>query len=633
MRRTLGVVVSMLVVALTLAGFAVPASAAPGDWVNAMTIDYTVTPDGVLQVTETIEYHFGDPDRHGIYRDLVIREPYVDDKAKDQKYEVSNIQVSSPSGAPSKFSTSTDYKNKRRDQVLRIKIGSSDDTVAGRDATYKISYEVRGALRHFADHSELYWDATGLNWDAAIYQASITVTAPQGVRKVACYAGPPGSTKPCDTATVSAGKGMYKQEAAVPRGQGLTIVAGLAAGAVSNDQPIVVDPPGFLARYGLTLPVVLLSALVTLILVAAGKLLARRHGDLRYADLPPGTVPPEGLAPRTVRNRLADKLLPVAFAPPAITAAEGGLLVDGKADTTEVAATLVDLAVRGAIRIDGTDDLQTAVLVDPSRATAPHESALLKGLFPKQQPGSEARLVAPAVGDTRPAKAAESMVDRLREQVERQNWYVRMPRRVKVVESAGYGWVPLGCGVFLALLVGLISLIAWMIKFGAPTWLGPALVLGVPAIALLNGLLDVVLARRAGRRTALGRALTDQVLGFRQYLSTAEADQLRFEDGEDIFSKYLPWALVLGLADHWQQVCHQLVQSGRLTASPAWYAGTTSYYDSSWSASSITSTVSTSFAQPPSQSTGGGSSSGFSSSSSSSSSSGGGGGGGGGGSW
>ena len=60
-----------------------------------------------------------------------------------------------------------------------------------------------------------------------------------------------------------------------------------------------------------------------------------------------------------------------------------------------------------------------------------------------------------------------------------------------------------------------------------------------------------------------GRAWTDQVEGFQKYLATAEADQLRFEEGEDIFSRYLPWAIVFGLADRWAKVCGDLVAMGR----------------------------------------------------------------------
>jgi uncharacterized membrane protein len=119
-------------------------------------------------------------------------------------------------------------------------------------------------------------------------------------------------------------------------------------------------------------------------------------------------------------------------------------------------------------------------------------------------------------------------------------------------------------------------------------------------------------------------------VGFRTYLATAEADQLKFEEGEDIFSKYLPWAIAFELADRWQRVCAQLVAAGRITPDPYWYTGP-SYYSSGFAAGNISQTVANTFDPPPAPAGsggGGGSSSGFSGGSS-----GGGGGGGGGGSW
>ncbi|MEU4194145.1 DUF2207 domain-containing protein [Kribbella sp. NPDC026611] len=629
MRRALGVVVSVVVVALALAGFAVPASAALGDRVQSLAIDYTVGPDGVLHVSETIQYRFGDDDAHGIFRDLVVREPFVDDSSKDQRYDVSNLRVSASNGASGKFSTTTTSANHRRNQTLRLKIGSSGKRVPSEVVTYKLSYDVRGALRHFADHSELYWDATGDRWEAPIDQVTISVTVPQGVQKVACFVGPAGSTARCDRAVLSAGKGVFTEDSIVVQGDGLTIVAGIKAGAVSNDTPILAPAPNFLERYGVTIPGAVVSLLLTVGAIVGGKLLLRRQRDQRYADTPPGTVPPSGVA---VLDRLRSSQLPVAFTPPAdVTPAEGGVLVDSKADSTEIAATLIDLAVRGAIRIESEDGVRTAVLVDAGLARAPHEEMLLKRLFPKLD---RVKLVAPAVGDTRMANAGNSMGDALWQQVEERGWYLRMPRKPQLVESAGYGWVPFGCGLFVAVIAGLVSLVVYCIKTGAPSWLGPALAVAVPVLAVVNASIDLGLRGRRGTRSALGRAVTDQVLGFKKYLETAEADQLRFQDGEDIFSKYLPWAIVFGLADRWQQLCQTLVQSGRLPTATDWYSGPTSFYDSGWSAGTISTTVSATFSEPPTASTGGGTSSGFSSSSSSSSSSsGGGGGGGGGGSW
>jgi hypothetical protein len=58
---------------------------------------------------------------------------------------------------------------------------------------------------------------------------------------------------------------------------------------------------------------------------------------------------------------------------------------------------------------------------------------------------------------------------------------------------------------------------------------------------------------------------------------------LKFEEGEDIFSRYLPWAIAFDLADRWQRICQQLVRSGRLPQqAPAWVgdlSGTLSGFD------------------------------------------------------
>lgn len=638
MRGTLGILFATVVAGLAVAGigagFAPSASAGALDLAK-LSIDYTVSADGVLHVTETIDYHFSCCDKHGIYRDLVIREPFADDQSKDQKYEVSNIKVSSPtSQVATDVDTSTLKQNGARDQMLRIKIGRSDQTVPD-DATYRLTYDVRGALRHFPDHSELFWDATGSGWDASLSLVTVSVTVPQGVQKVACFAGPAGSTKSCDQKSISGGKALFVQPTGVYDGEQLSIVAALKAGAVSNDVPIVVDPPGFLERHELNPREVVVSAALAIVAVITRAWYRwRGNRDDRYDGMPPGAVPPEGFAVRTVRDNLSEDEIPVAYAPPKIPVAEGGLLVDGKANTTEVAATLIDLAVRGAVRIDHSAESRKVVLVDPEIATESHERSLLRGLFPQLEAGTEVELGEPKPGDYTMARAARFTIDAVRNQVEQKRWYARMPRRTRLDASGGDGWAALGCVLLFSAIVMVLAVVIGSVKFGAPSWVGPAAAIGVPLVAIALLLVTYVGKSRHGRRTAIGRAITDQVIGFRKYLATAEADQLHFEDGDDVFSRYLPWAIVFDLADHWQQVCRKLVESGRLTAEPGWYSGS-SYYSSGWSANSLSTSVAQSFSTPsrPSTGGGGGTSSGFSSSSSSSSSSGGGGGGGGGGSW
>jgi uncharacterized membrane protein len=95
------------------------------------------------------------------------------------------------------------------------------------------------------------------------------------------------------------------------------------------------------------------------------------------------------------------------------------------------------------------------------------------------------------------------------------------------------------------------------------------------AVALVGGLV-VALGRAAPARTPDGTAVLAQALGFRRYLATAEANQLRFEEGQDVFSRYLPYAIVFGLADRWARVFAEVAAAGRPVAAPTWYVG---YYN------------------------------------------------------
>ena len=69
-------------------------------------------------------------------------------------------------------------------------------------------------------------------------------------------------------------------------------------------------------------------------------------------------------------------------------------------------------------------------------------------------------------------------------------------------------------------------------------------------------------ARQAdGGRTAEGSAVLAQSEGFKQYLETAEADQIRFEEAQDVFSRYLPYAIVFGVADRWAAAFEEVAEA------------------------------------------------------------------------
>ena len=633
MTRRLRAVSSVAVLGLlavawaVLAGIAAPtaARADSGDVVESYDLRYHVLANGVVDVREQIVYRFGSSGRHGIYRNLVTRESYVDNPTFDQLYEISDITVSSPSGASSQFTQKT--LDEGQTQNLQLTIGSASTTITDPTETYVISYSVKGALRHFTDHSELYWDATGAGWDAELANVAATVTVPRGVTQVKCFTGSQRSTTPCDKARIIDAKGEFTQ-ANLGSGEGLTIVNGVHAGAVTNDTPILVKAPSALERAGIPVPGLVGGGVVAVGAVVGTIAFARvGNKDLRFAGLAPATVPSPGSDAPIVKDDVPDSAIPVSFTPPPIPVAAGGLLVDATLDTRDTAATLIDLAVRGGLRIEQDGDTRRAVLVDPSVALAGHEQVLVDGLFPGRRVGDTVDLERGKVGETTMLNAHTAHVAAVRDEVQRQGWYTRMPSASRGRSGGGRGiGAAIGCA-FAAVWIlviggGVVGSIA-----GAP---GLIWVLALPVLTIIVGLVVIGRIRGRGQRSAVGRAMDDQLVGFKKYLSTAEASQLRFEEGQDVYSRYLPWAIAFDLADRWARVCKELADQGRIPSQPGWYSGP-SYYSNPWVFAGMASSMSSSFSPPPTPSSGGGggSSSGFGGGGFS----GGGGGGGGGGSW
>src|SRR5206468_3896365 len=77
-------------------------------------------------------------------------------------------------------------------------------TVSGRQ-TYVLDYDVRGAMNAFPDHAEVFWNAVGTEWSAAVRRATVAVEGPAPPTEAACYAGPDGSGLPCTSSRVASG--------------------------------------------------------------------------------------------------------------------------------------------------------------------------------------------------------------------------------------------------------------------------------------------------------------------------------------------------------------------------------------------------------------------------------------------
>ena len=609
--RAVAAFLLMVLTALAWALLAPTPAYAADDQIDSFTINYDMQPSGVLKVKETITWRFGsNSGRHGIQRDLVIREPDPDSD-QDFVYGISNINVTSPDDyVATQFSSKTTESQGGREEELNVRIGDPNQTISAPTATYVISYDVTGAMRSFNGYDEFFWDGPGFG-NPLIKDLKITTTVPGGVQDATCFAGPPRSTTPCQTKKFTKGGEATFGQTNVAPGDSVSIGVKIAPGLVADNKPHM-EPNGSKLSPAERVGAISLAAVTLLITVGApivGMVWWRKNGrDQRYADLAPGTVPLAGQAARVVPND-PDIPIPVAFYPPPIPVAEAGLLIDGQVDSRETAATIIDLAVRGALTVQSyaKDDFQVT-LVDPNKAAAPHEMVLLTALFEGEPTGAVKDLSAPGSM----ASAHEQMRDSVRNQVASRGWFRKVP---SAAATSGFGFGLIAIGIFASFAVGF--------------WL---LLLLIPLLPIVITLAVIRAKLKRGQRTAEGRAMCDQVEGFRTYLATAEADQLKFEEGEDIFSKYLPWAIIFELADRWAKICGDLVAMGRLpNETPYWYIG--NYQMAAFNTLFLTSSL-TSAATPVASSSGaGGTGFGGGSSFGGGGFSGGGGGGGGSGSW
>ena len=545
MTRLRRLLLSLVAVLLVAGGSwsAAPAWAAE-DTVDSWSVSYAVQRDGTVRVVEDLAYRFGsNSGRHGIKRDLVTREAW--DEKSDAVYSISQIRVTSPDADPE---VNVQTADEGRDAGIVLRVGSASTTVRSAVAHYRISYVVSGATRLADGVPQFYWDVMS-GETPTVRNISVKVSAPQGITQTECFVGIPerSSKGSCASATVAGGVATFTQPVK-PSGQVFTVAAALTPGAVSPLGPNLTErgDAGELRNKRMGLAGGAFSLLLSPVL---GLLYWRRRGrDLRFVGLPPGVLPAQG---QKVGQRPSRRVeIPVAFQPPRVSPAEAQLLLDGEITTRLTTATLVDLAVRGAVQLSTGTDHTSVKLVDPTLATRPHEQVLISRLFGQ----GLSEVDATSRGSL--YRAHTALVVSVRNQVAAQRWFTRIP-------TAG------GRGATFSMFM--------MLAFGFFFFGGSSLsniYLLLPVVPLV--IVGMVVSRRMqrGQRTGLGRALTDQADGFRTYLATAEADQLRFEEGEDIFSRYLPWAIAFGLADRWANLCAELVREGRLSAEPpTWYYG------------------------------------------------------------
>jgi len=597
--RAFAALAFVLAVALALVGTAVAQSP---ERILRYAVEITIEQDASIVVSETIDYDFGSSERHGIFRDIPTRLQY--DDTYDRIYPLEVLSVSGSPGTPVQYVTEDADGGK-----TRIRIGDPDRTITG-EHTYVIAYRMKGAMNGFPDHDELYWNAIGSDWPVPIDRATASVAAPGPIEGIACYAGPFGSNLACERSGVPGQVATFGQRS-LDTYNAFTVVVGLPKGVVAEPKPILEERRTLRRAFSTSPPV--LGALVVLLLAVVGgfgRLAWRTGRDRRFVGSQVDVVmgAPQGTPEQAVPAFEGDASGPVEFAPPdGVRPGQIGTLLDETANPLDVTATVIDLAVRKYLVIEeipkkgwfGKPDWKLTKLNDPDRNLLEYERELLDGLF---EDGDEVKL----------SSLRKRFVSRLHDvqaalyrDAVAKGWFSTRP------DQGRQRWVAIGVGV-LAAGIGL--------EFAAMAWTRLAV---LPLAVILGGLLLMAGARWMPRRTAKGTGMVRRVRGFRTVIETAETNLARFAERENLFIRYLPFAIVFGLTEKWARAFEALGESPPDTS---WYVSQNAFAYGGFSEAMDGFTVTTAgtIASTPSGSGGSGFGGG---------SSGGGGGGGGGGSW
>ena len=517
--------------------------------IPSFSANYTVNADRSIDVTERIDVDFGPLQKHGIYRDIPVRYAKVvrpGSSIRAGTVDVALMVLDVTDGNGQKLATSI-----TRGRSVRIRIGDANGLVSGTQ-TYLIHYRLGSGLGFFADHDELYWQATGTEWPVPILAASATVRI-AAARAAAtsdttgwspwCYAGVAQSTSNERCTARYAGRGLYQfTSGRLDPGEGLTFVAAFPKG--------VIAPPTaseqFTAKLAIWWPLgVPVAGFFALLLLWA------RHG--REPD--PGSI------------------VPMWNPPKGLPAGAAGALVNQRAGMNDIVATVIDMAVRGYLTINevapdgilgsldeksfaakalrslgvGMTDWNLIRIAKPPGDLVPYEQSVMDGVF---EDGVSARRMSDLHNEF--YKHLPTIKKGIYTLLIQLGLFRRNPETTR-------GWY----------IAGGISTMIFAVALGIKT---SNVVLGV-GIGLLAVML-LIFSNFMPAKTAEGARRWREVKGLEEYIRRAEKQELEMtqapEKTTQLFSMLLPYAIALKVSDIWVKQFGDLLR----TAPPTWYTGT-----------------------------------------------------------
>lgn len=516
--------------------------------IDNFSVKIVIKKNATVLVNEIIDYDFGQDQRRGIIREIPII--YSNDEGKKFKIDLSVDNVTNESGVLYKYRVSEENGRKI------IKIGEENKYLTG-EHTYNINYQTKGVITYFRDHDEFYWNVTGNEWSVPIEKASLELNLDFNADEIniVCYTGE--FSKDCDTKKVNQSQILVNSMGELGPGSGLSVVLGFPKNIVE-----VVEPSEVIDFWETPF-----GKLVAVILAVIAFL---------YYIVSPFIV--FVIWYKYGRDPSVSKPVTAWFDPPkdshgkTLHPAQVGTLVDEHADDKDISATIVDLAIRGFLKIREIKKSKDYEFIKiqkdyKNEELTDYEKNLLDEFFTHRDKISTSQLKDSFY------KTTTKIKNGLYEELVIKGFFPKNPDKVRTVFYVIS---------FVVLITGNFLLAASLFIFG----------------------------RVMPKKTIYGAISQKVSLGLKNFLTSYER-QLKFQTEKwYLFEKLLPYAIVFGVEDLWAKRFEHLNPKP-----PDWYDGTYSgAYNSTVFTRSLTQATSNfaGISSSPSSKSSSGFSSGFS---------------------
>ena len=565
---------SLMIISLLLALIPQSVLALEAFNISSYDIDMKANLDNSYSITEVLEVDFSEQ-RHGIIRSITLK------TNGGKRAEVKSVSV-----------PGHNFETYREGGNLNIKIGDAD-TFAAQKQKYTILYEYEIGYDYLDDMDELYFNLIGTQWDCFIDNVKFRIEMPSAFdsEKLNFTYGTEGSkdseaVKYSVDGNIITGKLSTKLEPY----EALTVALPLEEGYFSEAHKKT-TPADIVQKYYMAI----LPAITAL-----GAFFWFRKGRSKPFV-------------QTVEF----------YAPEGVTPADAGFIIDNSVDPMDITSLIIYWADRGYIEIEEHTEKKLLSskktftlhkLSDISADAKSYEKTMFESLFDEFGDGTRVTTEELEYKFYKVMNAVKEMVrsswqdDPDRRVYKRINLLISFTLMLLSILTAFLGFIP-AINTAFADTFGITAVLAFMSSVGAmfPVWmliyfisrnryrekkLGyfaglimlTALSLMAWALALYlsntqNSAIPLALALAGSAalgamasmcdgRTETGNEFYGRMLGFREFLQTAEKDRINMlvEENPHYFYSTLPYAMVLGVTDRWAKNFESII-----TQPPDWY--------------------------------------------------------------